>query len=68
MFDLKLQNLTLGHSFAVIFSMTVPTDALIAEVDTWIGEIMREIDEAGMSECTMTVFTADHGTSHFVFF
>lgn len=35
--------------------------ALISEVDHWVGEIMNKLDEEGLTENTLIVFTSDHG-------
>jgi len=35
--------------------------ALVKEVDDWVGEILAKLDELGLSENTMVVFTSDHG-------
>lgn len=34
---------------------------LISEVDYWIGEILKTLDEIGESENTMVIFMSDHG-------
>ncbi|WP_044207926.1 sulfatase-like hydrolase/transferase [Flammeovirga sp. OC4] len=34
---------------------------LITEVDYWIGQIIDKIDELGLTENTLIVFTSDHG-------
>jgi arylsulfatase A-like enzyme len=34
---------------------------LVAELDHWIGEILRALDESGLAEDTLVVFTSDHG-------
>jgi arylsulfatase A-like enzyme len=35
--------------------------AMVKEVDDWIGEILNKLDELGLSENTLVVFTSDHG-------
>ncbi len=35
--------------------------ALVKEVDDWVGEILDKLDELGLSENTLVVFTSDHG-------
>ena len=35
--------------------------ALVKEVDDWVGEILDKLDEHGLTENTMVVFTSDHG-------
>jgi len=35
--------------------------ALVKEVDDWIGKILDKLDELGLTENTMVVFTSDHG-------
>jgi len=34
---------------------------LIAEIDDWVGQILNKLDELGLTENTMVVFTSDHG-------
>ncbi|MBB6460434.1 sulfatase-like hydrolase/transferase [Flammeovirga kamogawensis] len=34
---------------------------LITEVDFWIGEILDKVEELGLAENTLIVFTSDHG-------
>ena len=35
--------------------------ALVKEVDDWIGNILNKLDELGLTENTLVVFTSDHG-------
>jgi arylsulfatase A-like enzyme len=35
--------------------------ALVTEVDDWIGKILDKLDELGLTNNTMIVFTSDHG-------
>jgi len=34
---------------------------LVKELDDWIGKILDKLDELGLSENTMVIFTSDHG-------
>jgi arylsulfatase A-like enzyme len=34
---------------------------LVKEIDDWIGEILDKLDELGLAENTMIIFTSDHG-------
>ena len=34
---------------------------LITELDDWIGQIMKTLEEEGIAEHTMVIFTSDHG-------
>ena len=34
---------------------------LVAELDHWIGEVLRALEESGLAERTLVVFTSDHG-------
>jgi len=34
---------------------------LVAEVDNWIGTILKRLDELGLAQNTLVVFTSDHG-------
>lgn len=35
--------------------------ALVAEVDHWVGQILDKLDELGLTDNTLVVFTSDHG-------
>lgn len=34
---------------------------LVTEVDDWIGKILKRLDELGLAENTLVIFTSDHG-------
>jgi len=34
---------------------------LIREIDDWVGEILKTLDELGLTENTLVIFTSDHG-------
>jgi len=34
---------------------------LITEVDDWVGKILNKLDELGLTENTLVIFTSDHG-------
>jgi len=34
---------------------------LVREIDDWVGKILDKLDELGLSENTMVIFTSDHG-------
>jgi arylsulfatase A-like enzyme len=35
--------------------------ALVQEVDDWVGQILNKLDELGLTDNTLVVFTSDHG-------
>jgi len=35
--------------------------AMVKEVDDWVGKILDKLDELGLSDNTLVVFTSDHG-------
>lgn len=35
--------------------------ALVKEIDDWVGKILDKLDELGLSDNTMVIFTSDHG-------
>ncbi|MBD3174032.1 MAG: sulfatase-like hydrolase/transferase [Armatimonadia bacterium] len=35
--------------------------ALVAEIDLWVGAILDKLDELGLTENTLVIFTSDHG-------
>lgn len=45
----------------LLASLTAVYYGMIEEVDSWIGKILDKIDEHGLTENTMVVFTSDHG-------
>lgn len=34
---------------------------LVKEIDDWVGEILDKLDELGLAENTLVIFTSDHG-------
>ena len=34
---------------------------LITEIDDWVGKILNKLDELGLTENTLVIFTSDHG-------
>lgn len=34
---------------------------MIKEVDDWIGEILKKVDDLGLTDNTLVIFTSDHG-------
>ncbi|MCX7016853.1 MAG: sulfatase-like hydrolase/transferase, partial [Candidatus Sumerlaeota bacterium] len=34
---------------------------LVAEVDSWVGQILKQLDDYGLTANTLVVFTSDHG-------
>jgi arylsulfatase A-like enzyme len=35
--------------------------ALVTEIDDWVGKILNTLDELGLAENTIVIFTSDHG-------
>ena len=35
--------------------------ALVTEIDTWVGKILDTLDELGLTDNTIVIFTSDHG-------
>jgi len=35
--------------------------AMVKEVDDWLGKILNKLDELGLTDNTMVIFTSDHG-------
>ena len=35
--------------------------ALVKEIDDWVGKILNKLDELGLAENTIVIFTSDHG-------
>lgn len=44
-----------------IIFMTSSYYGLVTEIDDWVGEIMDKLDELGLAENTLVIFTSDHG-------
>lgn len=34
---------------------------LVSEIDDWVGKILNKLDELGLTENTLVIFTSDHG-------
>ncbi|MDX1284644.1 MAG: sulfatase-like hydrolase/transferase [Draconibacterium sp.] len=34
---------------------------MVKEIDDWVGDILNKLDELGLAENTMVIFTSDHG-------
>ncbi|MCP4310657.1 MAG: sulfatase-like hydrolase/transferase [Bacteroidetes bacterium] len=34
---------------------------LVKEIDDWVGKILEKLDETGLTESTLVIFTSDHG-------
>lgn len=34
---------------------------MVAEVDEWVGKILQRLDEIGLADNTLVIFTSDHG-------
>ncbi len=44
-----------------IRQMTSIYYGMISEVDQWVGKILRRLDELGLAQNTLVIFTSDHG-------
>jgi len=44
-----------------IRQMTSIYYGMVAEVDVWVGKILRRLDELGLADNTLVIFTSDHG-------
>ena len=44
-----------------IRQMTSIYCGMVAEVDEWVGKILQRLDELGLAENTLVIFTSDHG-------
>jgi len=44
-----------------IQQMTSIYYGMVAEVDEWVGKILQRLDELGLAENTLVIFTSDHG-------
>lgn len=44
-----------------IQEMTSIYYGMVSEVDTWIGKIMSRLEELGLADNTLVIFTSDHG-------
>ncbi|MFO0915054.1 MAG: arylsulfatase [Pirellulales bacterium] len=38
--------------------------AMIYELDSYVGRVMKSLDDAGLTDRTLVVFTSDNGTTH----
>ena len=44
-----------------IRQMTSIYYGMITEIDDWVGKILRRLDELGLAQNTLVIFTSDHG-------
>lgn len=44
-----------------IQQMTSIYYGMVSEVDDWVGRILRRLDELGLAQNTLVIFTSDHG-------
>jgi arylsulfatase A-like enzyme len=44
-----------------IRQMTSIYYGMVAEVDDWVGKILKKLDDLGLTENTLVIFTSDHG-------
>ncbi len=44
-----------------IRQMTSIYYGMVTEVDDWVGKILRRLDELGLADNTLVIFTSDHG-------
>jgi arylsulfatase A-like enzyme len=44
-----------------IRQMTSIYYGMVAEVDEWVGKILQRLDELGLADNTLVIFTSDHG-------
>jgi arylsulfatase A-like enzyme len=48
---------------ANIRQMTSIYYGMVTEVDEWVGKILQRLDELGLADNTLVIFTSDHGES-----
>jgi arylsulfatase A-like enzyme len=49
------------HDPAKIQEMMSDYYGLVTEVDDWIGKILKHLDDLGLAQNTLVIFTSDHG-------
>ncbi len=53
-----------GRGYTPHFTPRAAYAAMITKLDTQVGELVDALEELGLSENTLVVFTSDNGTSH----
>lgn len=59
--EFALNRLSDDFSEEKLKSVTRGYYAMISEVDSWVGKILDTLDELGIADNTIVVFTSDHG-------
>lgn len=53
-----------GYGYTPHFTPRAAYAAMITRLDTYVGKVLDLIEELGLSENTIVVFTSDNGTTH----
>jgi arylsulfatase A-like enzyme len=53
-----------GYGYTPHFTPRAAYAAMITRLDRYVGNVLRTLDELGLAENTLVVFTSDNGTTH----
>ena len=53
-----------GYGYTPHFTPRAAYAAMITRLDTYVGNVLRLLDELGLADNTLVVFTSDNGTTH----
>lgn len=53
-----------GYGYTPHFTPRAAYAAMITRLDTYVGNILRELDKLDLTDDTIVVFTSDNGTTH----
>lgn len=53
-----------GYGYTPHFTPRAAYAAMITRLDTYVGNVLRLLDELGLADDTLVVFTSDNGTTH----
>ena len=53
-----------GYGYTPHFTPRAAYAAMITRLDRYVGNVLKTLDELGLSENTLVIFTSDNGTTH----
>ena len=53
-----------GYGYTPHFTPRAAYAAMITRLDRYVGNVLRTLDELGLSENTLVIFSSDNGTTH----
>jgi arylsulfatase A-like enzyme len=60
-YRLRAETMAHFHNAGYVRQLTGLYYAMVREVDDWVGRILKKVDDLGLTQNTLVLFTADHG-------